>query len=81
MDAVSPVRDPIPPPEIRTDLSTDGLLLQVFSAPNYVDTSGNKGAYINIGPEYKLQHNTFDAVEHPPIKAMAYAQSPLMSMM
>lgn len=54
---------------------------EVFSAPNYVDTSGNKGAYINIGPDYKLQHNVFDAVEHPPIKAMAYAQSPLMSMM
>jgi len=57
------------------------LLIIVFSAPNYVDASGNKGAYINIGPDYKLQHNVFDAVPHPDIKPMAYAQSPLTSMM
>ncbi|KAL0637138.1 Palmitoyl-protein thioesterase 1 [Maublancomyces gigas] len=63
------------------EVEHDGRCITVFSAPNYVDTSGNKGAYINIGPDYKLQHNVFDAVEHPPIKAMAYAQSPLMSMM
>lgn len=61
------------------EVEHDGRCITVFSAPNYVDTSGNKGAYINIGPDYKLQHNVFDAVEHPPIKAMAYAQSPLMS--
>ena len=51
----------------------------VFSAPNYVDTSGNKGAYINIGPDYELHHNVFDAVPHPDIKPMAYVQNSLMS--
>ncbi|KAL9112351.1 MAG: hypothetical protein Q9187_007792 [Circinaria calcarea] len=41
----------------------------------------NKGAYINIGPELKLDFHKFDAVPHPDIKPMAYAQSSLMSMM
>lgn len=56
------------------------LTIAVFSAPNYVDTSGNKGAYINLGPDYKLEHKVFDAVPHPPIKPMAYASN-LMGMM
>jgi hypothetical protein len=30
----------------------------------------NKGAYINIGPDYKLKFVQFDAVPHPNIKAM-----------
>lgn len=55
------------------------LTWTVFSAPNYVDTSGNKGAYINILPDYVLHHNIFEAVPHPDIKPMAYANSPLMS--
>ncbi|KAF8539253.1 Metallo-dependent phosphatase-like protein [Trichophaea hybrida] len=63
------------------EVEHDGRCITVFSAPNYVDSSGNKGAYINIGPDYKLQHNVFDAVPHPDIKPMAYAQSPLTSMM
>ncbi|KAL7271837.1 Palmitoyl-protein thioesterase 1 [Rhizina undulata] len=63
------------------EVEHDGRCITVFSAPNYVDTSGNKGAYINVGSDYKLHHNKFEAVPHPPIKAMAYAQSPLMSMM
>ncbi|CAZ81499.1 unnamed protein product [Tuber melanosporum] len=62
------------------EVEHDGRCITVFSAPNYVDTSGNKGAYINVGSDYKLEHNVFDAVEHPPIKAMAYAQNSLMSM-
>ncbi|KAI5790173.1 Metallo-dependent phosphatase-like protein [Geopyxis carbonaria] len=64
------------------EVEHNGKCITVFSAPNYVDTSGNKGAYINIGPSYKLEHNVFDAVPHPDIKPMAYAtNSPLMSMM
>lgn len=42
----------------------------VFSAPNYCDSTGNKGAYINIESDYKLQFNKFDAVPHPDIKPM-----------
>lgn len=42
----------------------------VFSAPKYCDTTENKGAYINIGPELKLEYHKFDAVPHPDIKPM-----------
>ena len=69
----------------------------VFSAPKYCDSTENKGAFINIGPKYKLDFVKFDAVPHPDIKPMvrsmfsspgsqlivsqAYAQNSLMSMM
>lgn len=42
----------------------------VFSAPKYCDSTENKGAYINIGPELKLEYQKFDAVPHPDIKPM-----------
>jgi len=42
----------------------------VFSAPKYCDTTENKGAYINIGPELKLEYHQFEAVPHPDIKPM-----------
>ena len=42
----------------------------VFSAPKYCDSTENKGAYINIGPDYKLEYHKFDAVPHPPIRPM-----------
>lgn len=52
----------------------DGKLYTVFSAPNYCDSQGNKGAYINIkAPDYELDFTTFTAVPHPDIKPMAYA--------
>jgi serine/threonine-protein phosphatase 5 len=45
----------------------------VFSAPKYCDSTENKGAYINIGSDYKLEYLQFEAVEHPPIKPMVCA--------
>lgn len=42
----------------------------VFSAPRYCDMTENRGAYINIGPDYKLRFSQFDAVPHPDIKPM-----------
>jgi hypothetical protein len=30
----------------------------------------NRGAYINIGPDYKLKFSQFDAVPHPNIRPM-----------
>jgi hypothetical protein len=42
----------------------------VFSAPKYCDSTENKGAYINISPDYKLDFHKFDAVPHPNIKPM-----------
>ncbi|KAF2097030.1 protein phosphatase 5 [Rhizodiscina lignyota] len=63
------------------EVEHDGRCITVFSAPKYCDSTENKGAYINIGPEYKLDFTKFDAVPHPPIRPMAYAANGLMSMM
>lgn len=46
------------------------IIVTVFSAPKYCDSTENKGAYINIGPELKLDFHKFDAVPHPNIKPM-----------
>ncbi|KAH7727520.1 serine/threonine-protein phosphatase 5-like isoform X1 [Aphelenchoides avenae] len=54
-----------------------GKCYTIFSAPNYCDTIGNKGAFITITGD-KLNPPrmvTFDAVSHPNVKAMAYASS------
>ncbi|EKG19256.1 Metallo-dependent phosphatase [Macrophomina phaseolina MS6] len=63
------------------EVEHDGRCITVFSAPKYCDSTENKGAYINIGPDYKLDFHKFEAVPHPPIKPMAYANNGLMSMM
>ncbi|KAK4127689.1 protein phosphatase 5 [Parathielavia appendiculata] len=57
----------------------DGKCITVFSAPKYCDMTENRGAYINIDRDYKLKFSQFDAVPHPNIRPMAYAQSSLMS--
>ncbi|KAI9374934.1 hypothetical protein BJX61DRAFT_532015 [Aspergillus egyptiacus] len=62
------------------EVEHDGRCITVFSAPKYCDTTENKGAFINIGPELKLEYQVFEAVPHPDIKPMAYAQNSLMSM-
>ncbi|KAI9022292.1 Serine/threonine-protein phosphatase-like protein 5 [Phycomyces nitens] len=51
----------------------DGKCVTVFSAPNYCDSVGNKGAYINITPDMKLDYVTFEAVPHPNVRPMQYA--------
>ena len=59
--------------EVRMDgyeVEHDGRCITVFSAPKYCDSTENKGAYINIGPELKLDFHQFDAVPHPDIKPM-----------
>ncbi|KAH6658782.1 serine/threonine-protein phosphatase [Verticillium dahliae] len=64
--------------EVRMDgyeVQHDGRCITVFSAPKYCDSTENRGAYINIGPDYKLQFEQFDAVAHPDIKPMAYAKA------
>ncbi|PSS10649.1 hypothetical protein M430DRAFT_177352 [Amorphotheca resinae ATCC 22711] len=55
----------------------DGKCITVFSAPKYCDSTENKGAYINIGPDYKLEFHKFDAVPHPNIRPMVSFSSPL----
>ncbi|GAO17037.1 uncharacterized protein UV8b_03147 [Ustilaginoidea virens] len=68
--------------EVRMDgyeVQHDGKCITVFSAPKYCDSTENRGAYINIKSDYKLRYEQFDAVPHPNIKPMAYAQNSLMS--
>ena len=51
----------------------DGRCITVFSAPNYCDQMGNKGAFIKFGPDMTPKFTQFTAVDHPPIRPMAYA--------
>jgi serine/threonine-protein phosphatase 5 len=53
----------------------DNKLITVFSAPNYCDTIGNKGAFIRFtGGDMTPQFTTFTHVKHPGKKAMAYSR-------
>jgi len=57
-----------------------GKLVTVFSAPNYCDTMNNKGAFITLtGGDMTPKYTSYEAVPHPNVKPMAYANS-LMSM-
>jgi serine/threonine-protein phosphatase 5 len=55
------------------EVEADGRLITIFSAPNYCDQMGNKGAYIHFAADLKPQFHQFNAVPHPQVKAMAYA--------
>ena len=50
-----------------------GPPLQVFSAPNYCDQMGNKGAFIHLDKTLKPKFTTFTAVPHPSVRPMQYA--------
>ncbi len=50
--------------------------ITVFSAPNYCDQMGNKGAYIRFNGSDMVPHFTqFEAAPHPDVKAMHYASN------
>ncbi|KAK4300299.1 hypothetical protein Pmani_027485 [Petrolisthes manimaculis] len=58
------------------EVTHGGNCITVFSAPNYCDTMGNKGAFITMtGGDLKPKFTTYEAVPHPPVKPMAYANS------
>ncbi|CRK90452.1 CLUMA_CG004156, isoform A [Clunio marinus] len=58
------------------EVAHDGKCITVFSAPNYCDTMGNKGAYIILnGKDMKPQYEVYEAVPHPNVKPMMYANS------
>lgn len=58
-----------------------GRLITVFSAPNYCDQMGNKGAFIRFnGSDMVPNFTTFLAAPHPDVKPMAYATSFLWGM-
>lgn len=64
--------------EVKMDgyeVEVSGRLCTVFSAPNYCDSMGNKGAFIRFeGPDMRPKYTSFPAVPHPNVKPMAYAQ-------
>lgn len=58
------------------EIEHDGKLITVFSAPNYCDQMGNKGAFIQfVAPELEPNIVKFSAVPHPDVKPMAYASN------
>uniref|UniRef100_A0A8C2Z9A2 Serine/threonine-protein phosphatase n=1 Tax=Cyclopterus lumpus TaxID=8103 RepID=A0A8C2Z9A2_CYCLU len=62
------------------EVTHSGKCITVFSAPNYCDQMGNKGAYIHLrGSDLKPEFHQFTAVPHPNVKPMAYANT-LMQM-
>lgn len=70
--------------EVRQDgyaIEHDGLCTTVFSAPNYVDQAGNKGAFIRIDAAGSQEYTQFDAKPHPPMKPMAYVSGGLANLL
>ncbi|KAM3960527.1 protein phosphatase D3 [Aphomia sociella] len=65
--------------EVKNDgyeVAHDGKCITVFSAPNYCDTMGNLGAFITMtGKDLTPKFTTYEAVPHPDVKPMAYANS------
>ncbi|OWA51918.1 Serine/threonine-protein phosphatase 5 [Hypsibius exemplaris] len=58
------------------EVNHSGKCITVFSAPNYCDTIGNLGAFINFtGKDLTPKFVTFAAVPHPNVAAMSYASS------
>ncbi|WBW74576.1 serine/threonine protein phosphatase with TPR repeat [Schizosaccharomyces osmophilus] len=62
------------------EVEHDGYCITVFSAPNYCDSTGNKGAVIKVKKDMELDFQQFQAVPHPNIRPMAYANGLLSSM-
>ncbi|KAK4885343.1 hypothetical protein RN001_001614 [Aquatica leii] len=63
------------------EIAHNNNCITVFSAPNYCDTMGNKGAFITLtGKDMIPKYTTYEAVPHPNVKPMAYANS-LLSLM
>ena len=54
-------------------------LVTLFSAPNYCDQMGNKGALARFtGGDMAPRFTTFSAVPHPAVRPMQYA-NPFLS--
>jgi serine/threonine-protein phosphatase 5 len=51
----------------------NGKCITVFSAPNYCDTMGNKGAFIHFDKTLVPKYTQYTSVPHPNVKPMAYA--------
>ena len=55
------------------EVEANGRLITVFSAPNYCDQMGNKGALLQFKSDGSYTAKQFTAVDHPPVRPMAYA--------
>ena len=57
------------------DVEPGNQIITIFSAPNYCDQQGNKGAYIHFkGADMRPKFTKFEAVPHPLPNAMHYAK-------
>ncbi|CAF0958795.1 unnamed protein product [Adineta steineri] len=65
------------------ELAHNDKCITIFSAPNYCDTMGNKGAFITItGDNVTPKFTSYTAVSHPAVRPMMYAnQSSLFGLM
>lgn len=57
------------------EVDHNGKCITIFSAPNYCDTSGNKGAFIRFGADCKPNFTKFEHVPHPNVPPMRYANN------
>ncbi|KAK3916929.1 Serine/threonine-protein phosphatase 5 [Frankliniella fusca] len=58
------------------EVAHDGKCITIFSAPNYCDTMGNRGAFITLkGKDMQPKFTSYEAVPHPDVKPMMYANS------
>ena len=64
------------------EVTHDGYCVTVFSAPNYCDQLGNKGAWVVFKSEDGMapHFSQFEAQPHPPVRAMQFA-NPMLSLM
>ncbi|GMH50657.1 hypothetical protein TrRE_jg2372 [Triparma retinervis] len=51
-----------------------GKCITIFSAPNYCDSMGNKGAFIHFGHDLEPKFTQYAHSPHPDVRPMAYAQ-------
>lgn len=61
-------------------VEANGKLITVFSAPNYCDAVGNRGAFIRFDSDLQPHITSFHAVPHPNVKPMQYAGAGLLSL-
>lgn len=70
--------------EVRNDgyqEEHDGLTVTIFSASNYVDQVGNKGAFARIDAQGTIQYIQFEAQPHPNMRPMHYVSGAMGGML